>query len=175
MSNLSQFTNKQNIKLLWEVLLDELHINTTNTKLVSNVRTVFESNVKPFTARTNPNTNIMDLNKQFLSQVVLAVNRLFPQFKQEQNIKRITIFDEEVSDFKEPYKIEDIHSLRQNDFEKEFEKKRMELENYMTPQKPKELDFSDINSDGKIKATGNFEEVKSKVPDFSAQCKLLNL
>ena len=152
MSNLSQFTNKQNIKLLWEVLLDELHINTTNTKLVSNVRTVFESNVKPFTARTNPNTNIMDLNKQFLSQVVLAVNRLFPQFKQEQNIKRITIFDEEVSDFKEPYKIEDIHSLRQNDFEKEFEKKRMELENYMTPQKPKELDFSDINSDGKIKA-----------------------
>ena len=30
-------------------------------------------------------------------------------------------------------------------------------------------------SDGKIKATGNFEEVKSKVPDFSAQCKLLNL
>jgi ABC-type multidrug transport system fused ATPase/permease subunit len=30
-------------------------------------------------------------------------------------------------------------------------------------------------SDGKICATGNFEEVKKKVPDFAAQCKLLNL
>jgi hypothetical protein len=152
MSNLSQFTNKQNIKLLWEVLLDELHINSNNTKLVGNIRTVFESNINPFTSKTNPKTNIMDLNKQFLSQVVLAVNRLFPQLKQEQNIKRITIFDEEVSDFKEPYKIEDIRSLRQNDFEKEVEKKRMELENYMTPQKPTELDFSDTDTDGKIKS-----------------------
>jgi hypothetical protein len=94
----------------------------------------------------------MDLNKQFLSQVVLAVNRLFPQLKQDHNIKRITISDEEISDFKEPYKIEDIHASRQNDFEKEVERKKMELDNYMTPQKPKDLDFSDTNIDGKITA-----------------------
>jgi hypothetical protein len=150
MSNLSQFTTKQNLKLLWDVLLDELHINTTNTKLVANIRTVFESNINPFLSRANTKSSIMDLNKQFLSQVVLAVNRLFPQLKQEHNIKRITISDEEISDFKEPYKIEDIHASRQNDFEKEVDRKRMELENYMTPQKPKELDFSDTNIDGKI-------------------------
>ena len=34
----------------------------------------------------------MDLNKEFLSQVVLAVNKLFP--KQNVNVKRITITDE---------------------------------------------------------------------------------
>ena len=152
MSNLSQFTTKQNLKLLWDVLLDELHINTINTKLVANIRTVFESNINPFLSRANTKSSIMDLNKQFLSQVVIAVNRLFPQLKQDQNIKRITISDEEISDFKEPYKIEDIHASRQNDFEKEVERKRMELENYMTPQKPKDLDFSDTNIDGKITA-----------------------
>jgi hypothetical protein len=78
----------------------------------------------------------------------MAVNKLFPK---EQNFKRITISNEEIQ---EPYKIEDIHSSRQNDFDKEFEKKRIELENYMTPQKPLELDFSDninINNE-KIKA-----------------------
>jgi hypothetical protein len=97
----------------------------------------------------------MELNKQFLSQVVLAVNRLFPNFtfggesKQEQNIKRITITNEEAA---EPYKIEDIQASRQSEFEKEVERKRMELENYMTPQKPKELDFSYGNLDGKITA-----------------------
>jgi len=154
MSSLSQFTNKQNLKLLWDVLLDELNINKTNTKLIGNIRTVFESNVNPFSSRANPKLQIMELNKQFLSQVVLAVNRLFPNLKQDQNIKRITISDEEVSDshILEPYKIEDIHASRQSEFEKEVERKRMEMENYMTPQKPRELDFSDRNSDGKIKA-----------------------
>lgn len=146
MNNFTQFMSKDNINLLWDVLLDELHVNPTNKSLISNVKIVFESNIKPFTARINPNANIMDLNKQFLSQVVLAVNKLFPK---DQNIKRITIMDEEVF---EPYKIEDIHASRQSDFEREVEKKKIELENYMTPQKPMNVDFSDKYSDGKIVA-----------------------
>ena len=146
----NKFTNKQNIGLLWDVLLDELHINKTNKTLVENIKTIFESNINPFTSRINPKSNIMELNKLFLSQVVLAVNKLFPNLqKQDQNIRRITISDEEVI---EPYKIEDIHASRQNEFEKQVERKRMEMENYMTPQKPRDLDFSDKNLDGKIKA-----------------------
>ena len=151
MSNLSQFTNKQNLKLLWDVLLDEININASNKTLISNIKTIFESNIHPFTSRTNPNLNIMELNKQFLSQVVLAVNRLFPNLKKEQNIQKITIFPE-IEDNLDPYKIEDIQSLRQNEFEKEVEKKKIELDTYMTPNKPKELDFSNKNLDGKIKS-----------------------
>ena len=152
MNNLMQFTNKQNIQLLWEVLLDELQINNNNKSLVNNIRNVFESNIHPFTSRTKPNASIIELNKQFLSQVVLAVNKLFPNFneikqRQEQNIKRIQIASEEIT---EPYKIEDIQSSRQTNFERELETKRMDLENYMTPQKPKEVDFSYGNLDGKI-------------------------
>lgn len=150
MSNLAQFTNKENLQLLWEVLLDELNMNTTNKKLLSNIEIVFESNIKLFSLRATPTSPIIELNKQFLSQVVLAVNRLFPN-QTQQNMKRITISDEEFESSHEPYKIEDIHSSRQIEFEKEVERKRMELENYMTPQKPRELDFSDIYSDGKIK------------------------
>ena len=150
MSNLSKFNNIPNINLLWDVLLDELCINTSNKTLVTNIKTVFESNIKLFTARCNPKTHIMELNKQFLSQVVFAVNRLFPNLNkqnQEQNIKKINITNEESS---EPYKIEDIQLSRQTEFEKGVERKRMELENYMTPQKPKELDFSYGDLDGKI-------------------------
>lgn len=136
--NKSQFVNKNNLELLWEVLLDELNINKTNTNLMSNVKIIFDSNISLFLSRCNPKSNILDLNKQFLSQVLLAVNQLIPQ----QNINRINITDEEVLD---PYKIEDIQAARQTDFEREFERKKMELENYMTPSKPKELDFSDKN------------------------------
>lgn len=157
----TQFTSKQNLTLLWEVLLDEININLdSNKSLVSNIKLVFESNIKPFISRANLSLGIMELNKLFLSQVLTAVNRLFPTIKQEQTIKRINITDEEVL---EPYKIEDIHASRQNDFEKEVERKRMEMENYMTPQKPRELDFSDKNLDGRIKA------IDSLVADKLAQ------
>jgi hypothetical protein len=150
MNNLSLFKNKENLQLLWEVLLDELHIQSQNTKLISNIYTIFESNINPFQNRANQQMSIIDLNKQFLQQVVLAVNRLFPNLKQEPNIKRITITDEEVA---EPYKIEDIHAVRQTDFEKALEKQKIELENYMSPPKPRELNFSDRKvEEGKITA-----------------------
>ena len=72
MSNLSQFTNKQNMNLLWDVLLDELHINANNKSVMTNVRAVFEGNIKPFTSKSNPKSPIMELNKQ-----KIAVNIFF--------------------------------------------------------------------------------------------------
>lgn len=133
--------------MLWEILLDELNINSNNIKLISNIKTVFDSNINPFLLRANMNSNIMFLNKQFLGQVVLAVNRLFPTLKQDQNIKKITITDEEIL---EPYKIEDIHASRQSNFEKEVERKKIELETYLVPNKPKNLDFSDNNTNNPL-------------------------
>ena len=147
MSVIQNFKNKDNIHLLWDVLLDELNVNTSNKAMISNIKTVFESNIQPFTSRANPKSQIIELNKQFLGQVVLAVNRLFPQLKQEQNLKKITITNEEIV---EPYRIEDIQTARQNEFKNAFEKKRMELDTYMTPQKPKSVDFTDKFVEEKI-------------------------
>lgn len=151
--NISKFLNKQNLKLLWDVLLDELKIDTSNKAIVSNIRTVFESNIQPFTKNTTANMvgnmQLVSLNKQFLSQVVIAVNRLFPNLKQEQEFKRIQISSEEAQ-IMDPYKIEDIREARQDNFEKQLQKKRVEFENSINLQKPKELDFSEKVDDGKI-------------------------
>ena len=148
---MTKFLNKQNIKLLWEVLLDELHIDDNNKPIVTNIRTVFESNIQPFTKNTSANMNgnmqLVNLNKQFLSQVLLAVNRLFPNLKQEQEFKRIQISSEEVS----PYKIEDIRDARQDNFEKQLNLKRSEFENAINANKPKEIDFSEKIDDDKIR------------------------
>lgn len=150
-----RFTNKNNMNLLWNVLLDEFELNNSSKKTINDVKYVFESNIQPFITSAKPNLNIMDLNKQFLSQIVLAVNKLFPNFKNgkpeqqynQEQIKKITIYPDEVS---EPYKIEDIQASRQSDFDKNVQQKRIDMENYMIPQKPKELDFSDRNTDNKI-------------------------
>jgi hypothetical protein len=151
-TNVSKFLNKQNLKLLWEVLLDELRIDLNNKAVLTNIRTVFESNINPFTKNTNTNINnnvqLVNVNKQFLSQVVIAVNRLFPNLRREQDFKRIQISSEEVMS---PYKIEDIHEARQDDFENQLKIKRSEFDNSINLQKPKELDFTEKIDDGKIK------------------------
>lgn len=149
LNNLQQFKTVKNINMLWEVLLDELNINTQNTSLTSNVRSVFESNINPFLARANPNSGLMNLNKIFLTQIVAAVNRLFPNINQQQSIKLINISDEVVSS--EPYKVEDIHNARQTEFESQVNQRRSEFDNLVTVKKPKEVDFSDKAEISKIK------------------------
>lgn len=149
LNNLQQFKTVKNINMLWEVLLDELNINTQNTSLTANVRSVFESNINPFLARANPNSGLMNLNKIFLTQIVAAVNRLFPNINQQPQVKLINISDEVVSS--EPYKVEDIHNARQTEFESQVNQRRSDFENLVTVKKPKEVDFSDKAETSKIK------------------------
>lgn len=144
MKNTEEFAKRQNIELLWDVLLDELCIDVNNKQLTGNIRVVFEKNISPFVARANPNANLIELNKTFLKQLIVAINKLFPSMR---NIKKIQIGDE-FSD--KPYKIEDIHSARQSDFEKQLEQKRHDFEVTMNPSKPNDMDFSDKFQETKI-------------------------
>lgn len=148
---MNEFTKQENIRLLWDILLDEFKITNNKTHLVSQIQIILNKNIQPFISRANPKYSLMELNKQFLTQLVMEVNNLLSNSATEPNIniKRINITNEEVI---EPYKIEDIHAVRQTDFEKELTKKKMDLENYLNTPKPKELNFSDNNTDGKITA-----------------------
>jgi hypothetical protein len=129
-------------------LLDQLEVSPENNVLTSKIKIIFETNLSHFVTRLKPNVPLVELNKQFLSQVLLAVNKLFSNLKQEQQIKRINIGDEDVTG---PYKVEEIHAARQNDFEQQVSQRRMEFESAIIPQKPKALDFSDKTEEGKIK------------------------
>ena len=138
--NIKNFLNNKNVIMLWEVLLDELHINPNSSTVVQNIKTVFDGNISLFTTRANPNSGLMNMNKLFLNQVLIAVNQLFPNLKQEQQMKLINISEEIIG---EPYKVEDIHNARQTDFEKQVSDKRNEFESSINLKKPQPVDFSD--------------------------------
>lgn len=144
MKNTDEFIKRQNIELLWEILLDELGIDLSNKQVLQNIRLVFEKNIGLFTAKANPNVRLVELNKLFLKQITIALNTLFPSLR---TMKRINI-GEEFPD--KPYKIEDIHSVRQNQFEKQLEQKRLDFEVTMNPGKPNEMDFTDKFQETKI-------------------------
>jgi len=145
------FTSRTNLEMLWDVLLDELNIRTKPSAFISHIQSVFNSNINPFlhnvSAKQPIPSQLMELNKQFLKQVVLAVHKLFPTLSQEQNFKKINITNEVVV---EAYKIEDIHSERQTEFEKQLKQKQNELDSYMTLTKPQAVAFADNINDNKI-------------------------
>ena len=150
-NSVRHFTTNNNLTMLWEVLLDELHISQSpnSQSVVQNIKTVFDSNINMFKIKANPNYGLMNLNKQFLNQVLIAVNHLFPNLKQEQQIKLINISDEVLD---EPYKVEDIHNARQTNFEKQVTNKRLEFENSINMKKPPVIDFTD-KAEPEIKIT----------------------
>jgi hypothetical protein len=142
MNRLTEFSTNNNLELLWDLLLDELNIKTNNN-LIQNVKTIFEANIKPFVLRANPNKTLINLNKEFLSQVIIAVNKLIPQI----SYKKINITNEEAP---APYTIENIQATRQNNFETELALKQQEFEQGINPPKPQLIDFSFEEKDTKI-------------------------
>lgn len=143
MSIWEQFKSKANQQMLWDVLLDEFHINmtTSHPMLVANIRTVFDADVLHFTNSREilpSSTTVLRLNKDFLTHMIIAVRKLLPNFVSLQN-NRIVIGEDDLP----PATVEDIHAVRQREFEKEVEQKRMELNALLLPARPKEIDFSD--------------------------------
>ena len=165
--NIQQFMNNQNMSLLWEVLLDELNITNNDTNMASNVRTVFDSNVTPFTnSMKHNNVNLVNMNKQFLSQVFTAINHLFPnglQGQQQQQIKKIQISESEIEG---PYNVEDIKQARLTDFEIQFNQKRNDFEDSITLKKPPTIDFSYKETDEKITEMDNLIKETMKQRNF---------
>ena len=162
---MNQFMNNENMSLLWEVLLDELQIANDDKNMQSNVKIVFDSNISPFTnsMKHNNTVNLVNMNKQFLSQVFIAVNSLFPKEQRVQQIKKIKISDNEIEG---PYNVEDIKHARQTDFEKQFNQKRNEFEESITLKKPKDVDFAYKQTDEKITEMDNLIKETMKQRNF---------
>ncbi len=144
---MTSFTDKQNIQMLWDILLDEIGVDKNNSSIIKNIRFVFEQNINIFSAKINPSIPLIEKNKHFLRQMVVAINKLFPNIKNSQQ-KRIQISNEIIND--QPYKIEDIQQIRQNNFEQEYEKRQNDFNYFMNKEKPKEIDLSDKFSEEKI-------------------------
>uniref|UniRef100_A0A6C0ISG7 Uncharacterized protein n=1 Tax=viral metagenome TaxID=1070528 RepID=A0A6C0ISG7_9ZZZZ len=161
MSTLENLISETNKQLLWEVLIDELKIASISQQTLSNIRIVFDKNLTIFRNKSNPSDQLIHLNKQFLKIMVIAVNKLFPNLKQERRIKKINISDEQLVTIDTNinanilYKAEDIQQSRQAQLENLYNQKKDDFEQYTQVNKPKNLDFSDHISEEKITSMDN--------------------
>lgn len=126
------FISKQNINLLWEVLLDEPTIKHITQEEITQLHIVFSNNVSIFNENTKHTNNpdLTQLNKTFLGQMIRMIR---------------------ANATTNAYKVEDIQAQRQQQFEHQLAQKRNDFESSMTLTKPPLPNFTEKIEDEKIK------------------------
>lgn len=132
------FLSKENIDLLWDVLLDEPVIKSISKTNQDQVYNAFYTNAFTFFEKEkNQQHDLITLNKKFLSQMLKA-------FRQEP----VTIKEKQL---KQLYKVEDIHSERQSMFETQLAQKKADFESSLLVNKPPVPNFTEKIDQDKIK------------------------
>ncbi len=135
----SKFLTNENIKILFDVLLDEPAIKMSSPHTIEEVKKIISMNVKPYYEREKMhNPNLVELNKGFLTSILTHINKI-GILQQHQQLQQ-----------QQPYKLEDIQKQKQTRFDSDLSKMRMEFESSMQPPKPKEINFANGLSESKI-------------------------
>ena len=146
---INNFLTKENVELLWGVLIDEPVIKKMcnspdkNNELI----TIFESNLKGFfLSEKNNHFSLIELNKKYIMIIINYLINL-PKIVKETlprddtpQFKKIKIHEDIVQ---QPITYEDIHNERMTLFEKKLHQKQEEFSNAMQIPKPSVPNFSD--------------------------------
>jgi hypothetical protein len=154
--SINDFLEKENLELLWEVLIDEPLIKQLCDSVIKykTLMHIFQSNMNDFfNAEKNNCKNLIELNKKY---ILLIINYIIKTNNNNNNnqstvpahdssmqsqYKKIKIHEDEP--IKQSITFEDIHNDRLNLFEKELSKKQEEFTNAMTLPLPEVPNFSD--------------------------------
>lgn len=155
---INDFLEKENLELLWEVLIDEPLIKQFCDSVIKykTLMHIFQSNLNDFfNAEKNNCNNLIELNKKYILLIINYIiktnhpnnNNTVPNTNpthdssMQNQYKKIKIHEDEP--IKQSITFEDIHNDRMSLFEKELNKKQEEFTNAMALPLPEVPNFSD--------------------------------
>jgi hypothetical protein len=142
--SINLFTQKDNIKMLWEVIVDEETFQFLTMDQQYQTQQIFLSNIKGFFDNEKKKTNsLVDINKKY---ILLILNHIKKNYTIQSN--KITIHQEP---FKESITYEEIQHDRRSKFEKDLNSRQEEFDDFMTIKAPPVPEFADRNKDMPIK------------------------
>jgi len=134
--SISDFLSNQNVKLIWEVLIDEDVLKNKANDVFQHTNKMIVQTIELFYEKEKQTvTNLTELNKKFITYIIHYLNKNFnnkPQVKKQEREKE-----------KELITFEEIQSNRLSDFDKQLAKRQQEFTNAITLQVPEVPNFSD--------------------------------
>jgi len=140
--NQNHFLSDNNIKMLWEIILDDDIVVNKNRDEITQINRIFLSVAQQFYDKEkNLHQTLIGMNKKFISVIVNILNQNFPK------PKPLVIHNEKETI---PITAEEIQKSRENEFEQEFKRKQDEFTRAMSLPVPETPKFSDNARDEPI-------------------------
>lgn len=138
------FNKKDNIQLLWDIVSDEDIFRFLAPDIQSKIYNLFLNNIQDFFETEKMKTNsLVDLNKKYILLVLNHIKKNYPY-----QPSKIKIHNEQPA--KELITFEEIQNDRKSQFEKDFNRRQEEFEDFMTIKAPPVPEFADpIGKDDK--------------------------
>jgi hypothetical protein len=162
--NTKNFLNNENVKVLWDVVIDEDIIKRQSREFQENILKLFRSNLKGFyDVESQKTTNLVDMNKKY---ILLILNYANKQIKQNVNpeYRKIKILDElPQKKVNELITYEEIQNDKRTQFDKDLNRRQEEFSNSMALPVPPVPKFTDNLDDGPI------SEIEKAIKELTSQ------
>jgi len=136
------FLSDKNIRMLWEVILDEDVVINKNREEITLINEIFLKVAQQFYDKEKTiHTDLISMNKKFISIIITILNQNFPKPKQiaiHENISPVLITAEE------------IQASRVNEFERNLSERQNDFAKSMELPLPETPNFSDDMKDEPI-------------------------
>jgi hypothetical protein len=162
--NTTNFLNNENVKVLWDVVIDEDIIKRQSREFHENILNLFRSNLKGFyDVESQKTTNLVDMNKKY---ILLILNYANKQIKQnvKPEYRKIKILDElPQKKVNELITYEEIQNDKRSQFDKDLNRRQEEFTNSMALPVPPVPKFTDNLDDGPI------SEIEKAIKELTSQ------
>jgi hypothetical protein len=139
-----QFIQEDNVAMLWEVISDEEIFKLLSRDMQAKVYQLFLNNIQGFFENEKmKNNSLVEINKKY---ILLILNHIRRNYSVQPN--KITIHQEPV---KESITYEEIQNDRRSKFDRDFNRRQEEFEDFMTIKAPPVPEFADKETDRPIK------------------------
>jgi len=165
--NPKNFLTNENVKVLWDVVIDEDIIKRQSREFHENILKLFRSNLKGFyDVESQKTTNLVDMNKKYILLILNYANKQIAQIAQnvKPEYRKIKILDElPQKKVNELITYEEIQNDKRSQFDKDLNRRQEEFSNSMALPVPPVPKFSDNLEDGPI------NEIEKAIKELTSQ------
>ena len=162
--NTSFFLNNENVKVLWDVIIDEDIIKRQSREFHENILNLFRSNLKGFyDVESTKTTSLVDMNKKYILLILNYANKHIKQ-NTKPEYKKIKILDEiPQKKVNELITYEEIQNDKRSQFDKDLNRRQEEFTNAMALPVPPVPKFNDKLEEGPI------TEIEKAIKELTSQ------